>query len=142
MQTISNSGTYHASSGESFLISQDNPGHTLVSGRDCMLRFYPDYRYVQATDFVQLSLSCDGATSGSITIQKRAFRTLDIFNSTYEFDVQIKSHMVNRSGHYDFTFSFRDRYGREINKAALPTICFCHDLTNWANGWFPHGLVI
>jgi hypothetical protein len=142
MQKILTTGTYHASSGESFQISQDAADLQLVSGKDCKLRYYPDSRYVQATDFVQLNLCCDGSSSGCITIQKRSFRSMDIFNSNYEFEVLVKSHMLNRSGQYEFTFSFRDRFGKEITKAALPTICFSHDLSSLAGNWFPHGLVI
>jgi hypothetical protein len=142
MQTILTSGAYRASTGESFLISQDDQDHQLVCGKDCKLRFYPDPRYVQATDFVQLNICLDGMASGAITIHKRSFRPLDMFNIVYEFEVLVKAFMVNRSGHYEFSFSFRDRYGKEIRKVALPNICFSHEMSFWTNNLFPHGLVI
>jgi hypothetical protein len=106
------------------------------------VRFYPDPRYVHATDFVQLSICCDGMASGAITIHKRSYRPLDIFNITYEFEVLVKAFMVNRSGQYEFALSFRDRYGHEIRKVDFPNICFSNEMSYWANNWFPHGLVI
>ena len=142
MHTILKSGTYQASTGESFLISQDVQDHPLVCGKDCSLRFFPDSRYVQATDFVQLSICLDGQASGALTINKSSYRPRDIFNIDYEFDVLVKAFMVNRSGHYEFAFSFRDRYGKEIRHVPLPNICFSYDMNSLANNWFPHGLVV
>jgi hypothetical protein len=142
MQTILASGRYLASTGESFLISQDVRDNQLVSGKDCKLKFYPDPRYVQVTDLVHLNICQNGLSCGAITIPKRSYQPLDIFNIAYEFEVNIKSFMVNRSGQYEFAFSFRDRNGKEIRKVALPSICFSHEMNYWANNWFPHGLVI
>jgi hypothetical protein len=142
MQTILASGRYLASTGESFLISQDVEDNQLVSGKECKLKFYPDPRYVQATDFVQLNIRQDQQACGAITIPKRLYRPLDIFNIAYEFDVMIKAFMLNRSGNYEFEFSFRDRYGKEIRKVALPSICLSNEMNCWANNWIPHGLVI
>jgi hypothetical protein len=142
MQTILTSGTYQASTGESFRISQDVEDDHLVSGRDCKLKFYPDPRYVQATDFVQLNLFQDHLPCGAITIHKRCYQPLDIFNIAYEFDVMVKAFMLNRTGQYEFSFSFRDRYGKEIRNVSLPSICFSHEMSYLANHWIPHGLVI
>lgn len=142
MQTIFKSGTYKASTGESFLITQNTNDSPLVSGKECLLRFFPNPRFIPATDFVHVRISRESVEAGLLTIQKRCYQPVDMFNLEYQFDIQIKAFMLIKSGNYGITFSFKDRSGKELTKAEIPTVSFSYDVECWVNHWLPNGLVI
>jgi hypothetical protein len=142
MQTIFKSGSYKTNTGEPFLITQDTNDGNLISGKECLLRFFPNPKFIPGTDFVQIRISCESVEAGVMTVQKRCYCPVDIFNLEYHFDILIKAFILIKSGNYGFSFSFKDRSGKELTKAEIPTVSFSYDVECWVNHLLPNGLVI
>jgi hypothetical protein len=142
MQTISKSGIYKTASGESFFITQNTNDSPLISGKECLLRFFPNPKFIPATDFVQVRIYRESVEAGVLTIQKRCYCPVDIFNMEYQFEILIKAFMLIKSGNYSFSFSFKDRSGMELTKAEIPAVSFSYDVECWVNHWLPNGLAI
>jgi len=142
MHPITKSGLYKTDHAESFLFIQDESGSTLVSGKDCLLRYFPDPSIFQDIDSILLSISREGIREREMFVPKSGFFLDHSLTLGPNLGILIKAFMISQSGQYQFSFFCMDKDGKILSSPSLPFFSFAHDIDHWVNGWMPGGLAI
>jgi hypothetical protein len=142
MHPITKSGQYKTDHAESFLFIQDESGSRLVSGKDCLLRYFPDPAIFKDIDSILLSISREGIQERELFVPKSGFFLDPSPSFGPNLGILIKAFMISQSGHYQFFLACMDKDGKKLSTPTLPFFFFAHDIDQWVNGWIPRGLAI
>ena len=142
MHLITKSGLYKTDHAETFLFIQDESGSTLVSGKDCLLRYFPDPSIFQEIDSILLSIFREGIRERELFIPKSGFFLDQSPSPGPNLGILIKAFMISQSGQYQFSLSCMDKDGKILSTPSLPFFFFFFDIDHWVNGWMSGGLAI
>src|SRR5262249_4068289 len=137
MRLITKSGFYKTDRFESFLFLQDEPGTTLVSGKDCLLRYFPTAEVSAQIDAVLLGITRDDVLERELFVPKSGFFLDQSAAAGPNLGVLIKAFMIAKPGDYKFSLVCFDKDGKVISSPTLPFFSFVHDIDHWMRDWMP-----